>query len=107
MKRSKTNGRYLRRDAGWWSALLSEQAESGLSVKSFCEERGISMGTYYRWQKLLKQQAGDLFSPIELGAKSVCEVVVDLPSGVSLRFSELPPVGYLRSLSSSFSLGEI
>lgn len=50
--------------------LLTEQAQSGLSVKSFCEGLHIAEGTFYYWkQKLLKGscktgKAG--FAPIEI-----------------------------------------
>lgn len=101
-KPEKGTGR-SRRDAGKWVDLLAAREKSGLSVKSFCALQGIGLGSYYRWQQLLKEEPRVQFSPIEIQTKVEFGLVVDLPGGVSLRFSELPPVAYLRSLSVSFS----
>ncbi len=107
MKKSVTRTSRSRLDADSWALLLSGHEESGLSVKEYCATQGISSASYYRWQKLLKQEQGVGFSPIEIETRPVGCLVVELPSGVALRFSELPPVAYLRSLSSSFSSGGI
>ena len=52
----------------------------------------------------MNEEKGVGFSPIEIETKPLGGIVVELPGGVALRFSELPPVEYLRSLSSSFAL---
>lgn len=106
MKKAVTelSGRWL--DAETWSVLLSACEKSALSVKDFCASQGISAASYYRWQKRIqseKETDRALFSPIEIQAKSVDRVLVELPGGVVLRFAELPPVEYLRHLSSQFS----
>ncbi|MCB9300739.1 MAG: hypothetical protein H6566_08845 [Lewinellaceae bacterium] len=105
MKRPLTRTSRSWRDAGSWARLLSGHEGSGLSVKEYCAAQGVSAASYYRWQNRLKQEEGMGFSPIEIEAKPVGSIVVEveLPGGVSLRFSELPPAAYLRSLSSSFS----
>ena len=93
-------------DADSWSLLLSAYEKSHLSVKDFCASQGISAASYYRWQKRLqsdKETDRAHFSPIEIQAKSTGGIVLELPGGVVLRFEELPPVAYLRSLSSMFS----
>ena len=89
--------------ADTWALLLSAYEKSGLSVKDFCMSQGISAGTYYRWQQRLRSNDGAQFSPIEIQAKSGVSIVVELPGDVVLRFGDLPPVEYLRSLSSMFS----
>ena len=38
-----------------WSAMVQEREESGLSVKHFCEERGINPKTYYYRLKKLRE----------------------------------------------------
>jgi len=104
MKRSQTRASRSWRDAGSWAALLAGHEESGQSVKEYCAAQGVSAASYYRWQKRLKQEGGEGFSPIKIETKPVGGIVVELPGGVSLRFRELPPVEYLRSLSSSFAI---
>ena len=37
-----------------WSALLAEQATSGLSVMEFCRQKNVSRETFYHWRKKLK-----------------------------------------------------
>ena len=107
MKKSLKRTSRSRRDAGSWAVLLAGHEESGQSVKEYCAAQGISSASYYGWQKRLKQEQGVGFSPIEIETRPVGGVVVELPGGVALRFRELPPVEYLRSLSSSFSGGGI
>lgn len=105
MKKSRTGTSRSWRDADSWAELLAGHEASGLSVKEYCATQGISAASFYRWQKRLQQEQGVGFSPIEIETKAVGGLVVELPGGVALHFSELPPVAYLRSLSSSFNGG--
>lgn len=108
MKKQQIDTSRPRRDADSWARLLAGQAKSGQSVKVYCAAQGISAASYYRWQKLLKQEEGALFRPIEIEPKApMSGLLVELPGGVRLHFSELPPAGYLRSLSAGFSGGEL
>lgn len=96
----------IRKDATIWQRLLEEKERSGQSVKVFCKTNGIKVASYYYWRKRLDSTQGiddSLFAPIEIQAKPVTGVVVELPGGVTLRFDELPPVEYLRRLSTTFS----
>lgn len=36
-----------------WANRVSECRSSGLSVKVWCEENGVNLHTYYKWQKRL------------------------------------------------------
>ena len=38
-----------------WSAIVNECRSSGSSIKSWCEENGINIKTYYYWQKKVCQ----------------------------------------------------
>jgi len=40
-----------------WAEIMKEHAESGLSVKAFCENAGIHENTYYYWQRKLREAA--------------------------------------------------
>lgn len=104
MKKSQSGRGFSRRDAGEWADLLAAQAQSGQSVKTFCAARGISAASYYRWQKLLQEERQPIFHPIEIATQGPTGgVMVELPGGVRLHLSELPPAAYLRSLSWGFN----
>ncbi|MBK6932445.1 MAG: hypothetical protein IPH12_16935 [Saprospirales bacterium] len=93
-------------DADSWALLLSAYEKEPSERKDFCASQGISAASYYRWQKRLrrdKETDSALFSPIDIQSKSTGMIAVALPGGVVLRFEDLPPVEYLRGLSSMFS----
>jgi hypothetical protein len=49
--------------------LLEEQSRSGLVVKDFCKEHGLSPGVFYYWQKKFRQQHTISIAP--LGFKEI------------------------------------
>ena len=40
-----------------WSKRISACRSSGMNVKAWCEENGVCLGTYYKWQRKLYQMA--------------------------------------------------
>jgi hypothetical protein len=46
-----------------WADILEEQADSGLSKKAFCAERGINVATFYYWQRRLGELSAAAESP--------------------------------------------
>jgi transposase-like protein len=52
--------RALRREE--WQQLISEHKQSGLSVKVFCEERGVSEPSFYTWRKRLVEDQPTRFA---------------------------------------------
>lgn len=46
-----------------WTALFKEQASSGLTVKAWCLEQGISIHTYNYWKHQLKMECLDSLLP--------------------------------------------
>ena len=43
--------------ADLWRARIAEQERSGLSVKQFCKERGLTAWSFYDWRKRLRESA--------------------------------------------------
>jgi hypothetical protein len=43
--------------ADQWRARIAEQERSGLSVKQFCNERGLTAWSFYDWRKRLRESA--------------------------------------------------
>ena len=54
MVRSKRlRGGASRRD--YWEAVLARQAESGLSIKTFCTRERISYQSYFLWRRRFRK----------------------------------------------------
>ena len=51
-----------------WAERIAEQERSGLSVKQFCKERGISEYSFYTWRKRLALKEPVRFALVERGA---------------------------------------
>ena len=45
-----------------WSARIAECRNSGKAVKEWCAEQGISVQTYYRWEKRFVEKASQQLS---------------------------------------------
>jgi transposase-like protein len=50
-----------------WRERVAEHSRSGLSVKQFCKERGISAWSFYSWRKRLREVGPVRFALIERG----------------------------------------
>ncbi len=50
-----------------WRERIAEQERSGLSVKQFCKERGLTECSFYAWRKRLRPQEPVRFALMERG----------------------------------------
>lgn len=41
----------------YWAKIINDHKASGISVKALCETTGINEGSYYYWQKKLRETA--------------------------------------------------
>ena len=48
-----------------WRARISEQERSGVSVKQFCAQQGITEQSFYHWRKRLQRPASMRFALVE------------------------------------------
>ena len=66
-----------------WSARIAECRNSGKAVKEWCAEQGISVQTYYRWEKRFVEKATQQLSfPASTQSGMLMQVNPDtLPSG--------------------------
>lgn len=83
----------------YWTAIVTQQQESELSIPLFCKEHDINYATFHYWLKKLKQtdceQVAHQVVMSDRSSLSTETVVVHLPNGLR---AELP---------SSFSLPQI
>lgn len=40
-----------------WGQVMKERRESGLSIKTYCNQNGIATNTYFYWQRKLREAA--------------------------------------------------
>jgi hypothetical protein len=50
-----------------WRERIAEQQRSGISVKRFCRERGLTEYSFYSWRKRLQNQGPVRFALVETG----------------------------------------
>lgn len=48
-----------------WRERMAEQARSGLSIKQFCKERGVTTWSFYDWRKRLRESGTVRFALVE------------------------------------------
>ena len=58
-----TIGNERQRQFNEWSVIVQECEESGLSVRAYCEQRGIGVKTYYYWRKKLRELSSKSAQP--------------------------------------------
>src|SRR6476646_7325516 len=60
----------LRVKAEQWRERISEQERSGLSIKQFCTERGLTLWSFYDWRKRLREAGTVRFALVERRSQS-------------------------------------
>jgi transposase-like protein len=86
-----------------WRERLTAQERSGLSVKEFCKERGITACTFYAWRNRLREEGAVRFALVDRGrvgqepaAEASLELV--LATGERLRIGAGVDAGTLRTV---------
>ena len=86
-----------------WRERLAEQAHSGLSVKRFCNEHGLTQYSFYAWRKRLRQNGPVGFALVDRGpAQQQCAAEASLelvfPTGERLHIGGGMDAGTLRTV---------
>lgn len=87
--------------------LIEEQRQSGLTIKAFCERKGIALHSFYYWNKKYrnkrKRTTGERssFTRLQIQEETssdrlFCELIT--PSGGKLRFYQSVSATYIQSL---------
>jgi hypothetical protein len=89
--------------ADQWAERIAAQQRSGVSVKQFCKEEGLTEYSFYAWRKRLQQTGPVRFAlverrarPQEPPAEAALELV--LPTGERLRISPGVDAATLRTV---------
>src|SRR5262249_20744928 len=70
----------------FWRELIAKQQQSGVTVRTVCQQHGVSEYSFYQWRKRLAQQLPMKFALVETGrGTEAIAVEVDLSSGERLR----------------------
>lgn len=54
-----------RAKAEQWRERIAQQEHSGLSIKKFCQERGLTLWSFYDWRKRLRETGPVRFALVE------------------------------------------
>jgi len=86
-----------------WRERIAEQARSGLSIKQFCEERGVTPWSFYGWRKRLREPGAVRFALVERGPaerEHATEAPLELilPGGARMCIRSGVDVATLRSV---------
>jgi hypothetical protein len=56
-----------------WQRWIGEWQASGLSVRAFCQRRGLTIASFYAWRRVLQQRAAEkaAFVPVQVVADTV------------------------------------
>jgi hypothetical protein len=86
-----------------WAERIAAQARSGMSVKQFCKEQGVTEYSFYAWRKRLQESGPVRFALVERGTRrqertagSALELV--LVTGERLRIGVGVDIPTLRSV---------
>ncbi len=81
-----------RRSGSQWKRLITEQSESGLSQRAFCDSRGLAYSSFCNWRRRLgahssEPDSGGGFIEVEVGPghDEQWDVELTLGEGVVLR----------------------
>lgn len=84
-----------------WAERIAAQQRSGISVKQFCKEQGLTEYSFYAWRKRLQKKAPIRFALVDRGAarqepstEAALELV--LSTGECLRIGAGVDLGTLR-----------
>jgi lambda repressor-like predicted transcriptional regulator len=83
-----SNG-YVQRSAAQWHEIIARYRQSGLAMKKFCEQEGLTFRTFEEWERRQRRTERSKGQFVEVKTPSVIAnpwaVEVEFPNGVRLR----------------------
>lgn len=75
----------------YWYGQIQEFQKSGKKVTEFCEERGLCEGTFYRYQKIIREQyIESMYKQDNQAAKTTAASVAGTTAGSTTTFQSKP-----------------
>ena len=82
-----------------WKELVKEYSTSGLKKSEYCRKKGISRGTFYIWNEVLREEEEGKFIPITIGGREEGEkekcrkeiksrVSIEVKNGLRVEFKD-------------------
>ena len=88
--------------ADQWRERIAEQERTGVSVKQFCKQHGLTEYSFYAWRKRLRKQAPVRFALVERGVlpgpSTETSLELVLTSGERLRIGAGVDAATLRTV---------
>ena len=69
MSDTAIEGKAANPKADEWAERIAAQQRSGISVKQFCKEQGLTEYSFYAWRKRLQEQVPVRFALVERSAR--------------------------------------
>lgn len=89
----------------FWRKAIRRQAASGLAVRVFCRQEGLSEPSFYAWRQTIRERDGDLsqapaFVPAMVSDRETGEpaIVMELVGGRLLKLPAATPAAWLAEL---------
>ncbi len=97
--------------AEYWQQLLNEQAESGLTARAYCIQKGLDVQSFYQWKRRLLQPVCTkenhiLVKPAVQSLVPV-RIVPSNPKPISLSIQIVTPSGFSVRVDSSMPPSEV
>jgi hypothetical protein len=68
-----------------WEQIISSQESSGLNIKRFCEQQGISPTLFHYHKKRLRKASSSGFIEVSGGFEDASWMEISYPNGVRLK----------------------
>jgi transposase-like protein len=86
-----------------WKQLISEQQQSGLSVKAFCQKQGVGDALFYSWRKRIAEERSTRFALVATNGTvasppALQRLQLVLPSGERLEIPSSTDEATLRTV---------
>ncbi|HLI86886.1 MAG TPA: hypothetical protein VKV17_23470 [Bryobacteraceae bacterium] len=103
MSDSVMEAKPLNPKADEWAERIAAQGRSGMSVKQFCREQGLTEWSFYGWRKRLQERGPVRFALVERSARRqdrTTEAVLELvlATGARLRIGSGVDAATLRTV---------
>jgi hypothetical protein len=88
-----------------WRRRIGEWQASGLTVRAFCERRGLTVASFYAWRRVLQQRAAcekAAFVPVRV----LADAVPDRASALEVVLADGRTVGVAPGLDAAATAGQ-